>query len=166
MADPVRFQRVPMRQREGQDEGGAFTDPVFDDEYYGRDRSGGRARTIALGMGVLVGAVIAGAAAWYVFGPGGEASRGQTPLIAAQPEPYKVRPENPGGLKIENQDKLVYERVGGGAPEPGVENILPPPERPKALVAAAPDPKPAPPATVVKAPAAPVETPAQPAAPP
>ena len=76
---------------EGRDEGGgSFTDTAFDDEYYGRDRAGGRARTIALALGVLVGAVIAGTAAWYVFGPGGSGNQGQTPLIVAEPEPFKV----------------------------------------------------------------------------
>jgi cell division septation protein DedD len=132
MTGSMRFLRMPVHQSEGRDEGGTLTDPVFDDEYYGRDQAGGKARTIGLVVGVVAGAIIAGTAAWFVFGPGGGAERGQTPLIVAEPEPFKVRPDNPGGLQVENQDKLVYGRIGDGARAPGVENILPSPETPKA----------------------------------
>jgi hypothetical protein len=166
MPDLVRFQRIPLRQSEGRDEGGgSFTDTAFDDEYYGRDRGGGRARTIALALGVLVGAVIAGTAAWYVFGPGGSGNQGQTPLIVAEPEPFKVRPADPGGLQVENQDKLVYERVGGATPEAGIENILPPPEAPKFPIAAVPQPKPPAVETAVESPTPPAASPVAPSEP-
>ena len=135
-----RFLRIAVRQSEGKNEGGAsFTKPVFDDEYYGRDQAGGKARTIGLIVGVLVGAIIAGTATWFVFGPGGTAERGQTPLIAAEPEPFKVRPYDPGGLKVENQDKLVYERLSDSVTKPTIESILPPPEAPKAPISAPQD---------------------------
>ena len=158
MSDPLRFTRLPLRQSDGKEnDGGAFTDPVFDDEYYGRDQAGGKARTIGLAVGVLVGAAIAGTAAWFVFGPGGAAERGQTPLIVAEPEPFKVRPEDPGGLQVDNQDKRVYERLNGDAGQADVENILPPPEAPRSPAAAPPVPQPhvadAPPPTM-SAPAA------------
>ncbi|MBT5239199.1 MAG: SPOR domain-containing protein [Rhodospirillaceae bacterium] len=151
------FLRQPLRQSDGKDDGsGSFTDPVFDDDYYGRDQAGGRGRTIGLIVGVVAGAVIAGFAAWTVFGPGSDSDGGRAPLIVAEPEPYKVRPKDPGGLQVENQDKLVYERVGGASSTPGAENILPPPEAPKA-------PEPAP--VVVTPPPMPVvvvEPPAKP----
>ena len=132
----------PLRQSDGKDDGsGSFTDPVFDDDYYGRDQAGGRGRTIGLIIGVVAGAVIAGAAAWTVFGPGSNSGAPRTPLIVAEPEPYKMRPDEPGGLQVENQDKLVYGRLSGVTPEPGVESILPPPEAPKAPE---PDPVPVP----------------------
>ena len=151
------FLRQPLRQSDGKDDGsGSFTDPVFDDDYYGRDQAGGRGRTIGLVVGVVAGAVIAGVAAWTVFGPGSATEGGRTPLIVAEPEPYKVKPKDPGGLQVENQDMLVYDRVGGASSAPGAENILPPPETPKA-------PEPAP--VVIAPPSAPVavvETPAKP----
>lgn len=155
------YLKQPLRQADGKDEGGSFTDPVFDDEYYGRDQAGGRGRTIALVAGVVVGAVIAGAAAWTVFGPNSDGTAGQVPLVVAEPDPYKVRPDDPGGLQVENQDKLVYERLNGANSEPGAENILPPPETPKqpvvpvvpvAPVAVAPEP---PEPVVAAAPSAP-----------
>lgn len=165
------YLRTPLRQPAGKDGGGtdegggSFTDPVFDDEYYGRDKAGGRGRTIALVAGVVVGAVIAGAAAWTVFGPNSDGTAGQVPLIVAEPEPYKVRPDDPGGMQVENQDKLVYERLDGAASEPGVENILPPPEMPKEPVAPPAPPEPVaatPEPVVVETPAAPEITPVEP----
>jgi cell division septation protein DedD len=152
MSHKGRFFSQLVRQSEGKgDGGGSFTDPVFDDEYYGRDKDDGKGRTIGLAIGVVIGAVIAGFAAWTVFAPGSGRDTAEAPLIVPQPEPYKVRPENPGGMQVENQDKLVYERLGGEAPQPEAENILPPPETPK--VPEAPP--------VVQAPAAPEPAPVQ-----
>lgn len=139
MSHQGQFLRHPLRQSDGKEDGGSFTDPVFDDEYYGRDQAGGKGRTIGLVVGVVVGAIIAGAAAWTVFGPGADQDAARTPLIVANPEPYKARPDDPGGMQVENQDKLVYERVGGATAPAGAENILPPPEAPKAP---APEPEP------------------------
>jgi len=149
MSRPGSYMPQPLRQSEGKGEGGSFTDPVFDDEYYGRDKSDGKGRTIGLAVGVVVGAVIAGFAAWTVFAPGSGRNTTDAPLIVPQPEPYKVRPDDPGGMEVANQDKLVYERVGGDAPSPGAENILPPPEAPRAPeqappAPATPDPEPEP----------------------
>lgn len=162
MSQQGQFLRQSVRQADGKDDGGSFTDPVFDDEYYGRDKEGGKGRTIGLIIGVVVGAIIAGAAAWTVFGPGAGQETARTPLIVAKPEPYKSRPDDPGGMQVENQDKLVYERVGGATAPPGAENILPPPEEPRAPeiapeIAAEPAPE-----VVVEsapAPAAPVSVP-------
>ena len=33
------------------------------------------------------------------------------PLIRANPEPYTISPQNPGGMKILHQDKEIYQRV-------------------------------------------------------
>ena len=59
---------------------------------------------------------------------------GAIPLVRAEPGPVKVRPENPGGLRVPDRDKLVYDRIQGrnGGPEParGPERLLPPPEQP------------------------------------
>ncbi len=56
---------------------------------------------------------------------------GSVPLIKAAAGPVKVRPDNPGGLKVPYRDKLVYDRMkkaSGG--ERGPERLLPPPEQP------------------------------------
>ncbi len=52
------------------------------------------------------------------------------PLIEADEGPTKKRPEDPGGLAIPNQDKLVYQALDGDSAEETVERLLPPPEEP------------------------------------
>ncbi|RZI45215.1 SPOR domain-containing protein [Candidatus Finniella inopinata] len=52
-------------------------------------------------------------------------------LIEAEPGPFKVKPENPGGSEIPYQDKLIYGRISPGTEAP-VERLLPPPEQPMA----------------------------------
>jgi outer membrane biosynthesis protein TonB len=54
----------------------------------------------------------------------------QIPLIKAQTTPLKVRPSEPGGMTVPNQDKLIYDRMQGGALPPEVERLLPEPEAP------------------------------------
>jgi hypothetical protein len=109
---------------------------------------------------VVLVVVGGGVGAWERYGDalmqvfsGGES---EAPLIKAAPGPVKVRPENPGGLKIPNRDKLVYDRINksseGGVGR-GPESLLPPPEQPL--------PKPAAPKTPEK----PLAEKLQPAAP-
>jgi cell division septation protein DedD len=65
--------------------------------------------------------------------PGGEA-----PLIQADQRAVKTRPEQPGGMKILNQDTMIY-NPGRQAP---AERLLAPPEEP--MVRPAPPPAPPP----------------------
>lgn len=111
-----------------------FTEDVFDDDYYrGRGRSSGS--PLGLVIGVLVGAALAGGAAWFVLKDRGVGSlpktSGGVPVVKADPSPYKIKPENPGGMQVENQDKTVYDRVSKADAPTRVENLLPPPEKPK-----------------------------------
>lgn len=98
---------------------------------------------VLLGLGVFAGII------WYAYSQGTRAgSETVAPILRAETGPTKVRPEQPGGLQVPHQDKLVYDRLNpGAATEPGVERLLPPPElpleRPKApepLVPAGPGP--------------------------
>lgn len=75
---------------------------------------------------------------WQTYGEGimtlMGGDEGGVPLVRAAPGPVKVRPENPGGLRVPDRDKLVYDRIQGGnggseAPR-GPERLLPPPEQP------------------------------------
>ena len=111
-----------------------FTDDVFTDDYYGRreGRAGG-SRSYSVLIGVTLGFVIAAGAGWYFLkGSGLTFTPGQVGFIKADPTPYKIRPDDPGGLQVENQDKLVYDRVAKGSAPARVENLLPPAEEPKA----------------------------------
>ncbi|MCC6915433.1 MAG: hypothetical protein IT566_17180, partial [Rhodospirillaceae bacterium] len=145
-----------------------FTDDVFS-EYHTRRKEAGA--PFGLIAGVVIGVAAVAGIGWYLWNSGalggGGSGNGVPQLVKADPDPYKVKPENPGGMQVENQDKLVYDRVAKGEAPPRVENLLPAPEEPKA------PPKPvAPPPEIAKAEAAPpVETakaeppPAEPAKP-
>ena len=61
------------------------------------------------------------------------------PLITASAEPWKVRPDDPGGLKIPNQGTLIYETLSTAEPEEAPERVLPPPEEPLAPPKPEPD---------------------------
>ncbi len=93
------------------------------------------------GLKLFVVLVLAGGAAgaWSLYGDalmqgfGGGGS--EVPLIKAAPGPVKVRPESPGGMRVPNRDKLVYDRMrkaaeGGVDGGRGPERLLPPPEQP------------------------------------
>lgn len=131
-----------------------FTDDVFS-EYQARrkDNSGASFGLIA---GLVIGVAAVGGIGWYMYSSGALTMGGQggTPqIVKADQEPYKVKPKDPGGMQVENQDKLVYDRVAKGEAPARVENLLPAPEEPKA------PPKPAAaPAEAAKPEPVPVET--------
>ncbi len=87
-------------------------------------------RGLWLTVAVLVLAAGAGGV-WYAmdaWAPGdGEP---KIHLIRAAAGPVKVRPENPGGMKVPDRDKLVYGRMQGNEEMPLVERLLPGPEQP------------------------------------
>ncbi len=103
----------------------------------------------------LVMAISAGGL-WIAYSKGRSHAAGEVPLIQADQGAVKTRPQQPGGMAIPDQDKLVYNQGKG---QPAVEKLLPPPETPL--------PRPAP-AAEVPSPAAaspPVATPLAPAPP-
>lgn len=60
---------------------------------------------------VLLIAVIGGSAAYYAFGTG---ENGDSDIVvAASDEPVRVKPTDPGGKTIPNQDRTVYETISG-----------------------------------------------------
>ena len=91
--------------------------------------------------GLLVAAVVAGVAVLggvAVFGMSMFGGGSDTPaLVRADPEPMKVRPENPGGTTVPNQDNEVYQRVSGGASDapPAQERLITATEEPVDMAA-------------------------------
>lgn len=80
---------------------------------------------------VLAVAAIAMAVGWLVGDSDDVAqTQAEAPLIKADAEPDKVRPEDPGGMEVANRDMLVYRRLDGGDGKPPVERLLPNPEQP------------------------------------
>ncbi|MGI9159636.1 MAG: SPOR domain-containing protein, partial [Saprospiraceae bacterium] len=88
----------------------------------------------------LVGIAVAGAAAWFLFSGSSSPTVPQTggvPTITADGTAYKVKPEEPGGMQVPNQDKQVYQRLNpneAAAPQAAssMEKLLPDPGQPKA----------------------------------
>jgi len=87
---------------------------------------------------VLAGVVIlggVGAYAWLGNGVPGIGGGGEPVVIAADTEPVKVAPENPGGKTVPNQDKAVYDRVAGVASQdPKQETLISSNEEPVDVV--------------------------------
>lgn len=93
-------------------------------------RGGGRRGLLGLGLAV-VGIVAFAGAILVVYGKGGGGTvDGAPPLLTADGTPTKMRPEQPGGIEVPHQDKLVYERLNERGAKPNVERLLPPPEQP------------------------------------
>lgn len=113
-------------------------DPEFEPIYQPRPR-----RRLGLRIVLMLLLVLGGgsAAAWYYYGdllfidPNQE-----IPLVRAEGDPIKIRPESPGGMEIPDRDKLVYDRIPGAEERQSVERLLPPPETPLPR----PEPEPAP----------------------
>lgn len=87
---------------------------------------------------------------WWAVKEPGKLSGGtsaEVPLVKADERSYKSKPSSPGGMDVPDQDKMVYNRLGGSdeAAKPPVERLLPPPEAPQV-----------PPPPAVSAPVAPV----------
>lgn len=65
-------------------------------------------RMLAIAGGLL-GVVAVAALGWWAFRSiGGGAS--SVPVVEADPRPFKVRPDDPGGLRVPNQSELILER--------------------------------------------------------
>ncbi len=81
----------------------------------------------------LVAAVAVGSGVTWLLMSSGESggTASAPPLIRADEKPIKVYPESPGGMNVDNADKLVYSRLRGETHKGEVERILPEPERPQ-----------------------------------
>ena len=85
------------------------------------------------GIGAALGmSAIFAVAAWYALQRSDlrPSVMAEVPLVKAEPGPVKEKPEDPGGLKIPNQDKLVFERITPKPEAPVAEKLAPPPEEP------------------------------------
>lgn len=96
----------------------------------------GRSNNRKIVASVVVVLTLGGFAAvmWNAYNQGQQTQGdGVVPLIQAENTPVKVKPEQPGGMDVPNQDKLIYDRLTPGqAPPNTIERLLPPPESPVA----------------------------------
>ncbi|RUM98702.1 hypothetical protein EET67_06260 [Pseudaminobacter arsenicus] len=121
-------------------------DPDFDEEMalpameQERQRPQRRGMLIAAIVGGV--AIIGGIGAFALSGGGADS---QTPaVVKADDGPIKVRPENPGGTKVPNQDNQVYDAVsrtaGAAAPQPQQEKLVTSAEEPVDMASQEPEP--------------------------
>jgi hypothetical protein len=85
-------------------------------------------RMMAMAGGV-VGVAALGAAGWMAYDKMGG---GSVPVVEADPKPIKVKPADPGGLRVPNQGEMILERPQARpqtAPNRGAE-LAPPAETP------------------------------------
>ena len=92
---------------------------------------GGTSRRVLRGFIVIAGVVGVSAFGLYAYNKGKEDGRTNIPpIIKPKDGPTKVRPEHPGGMKVPNRDKEVFDRFNEKTPRPKVEIILTAPEAP------------------------------------
>ncbi len=113
-------------------------------DYVDGPRGGGKSRW---GRRILTGlvavAALGGFAVVVVYSLDTAENNGDVapaPVVKAQSGPTKVKPAEPGGMNIPDQDKQVFARLDPNAPRTTVERLLPPPKR----VVGKPPPGPAP----------------------
>ena len=83
-------------------------------------------------LSVFAGITLAAVVGWFVLSPQYTEESSEIPVIRRPQTAIKIRPENPGGMDIPNQDKEVYNIVEKKDVDTTVvENLLPSPETPK-----------------------------------
>lgn len=105
----------------------------YDDDPYDDYDDGPRllARRLVQGGVALLAVVLFLGVVWYAYTWGSRsAATGDIPVVTAPEGDEKVKPEDPGGMDVPHQDKLVLNQDEDG--ESGqVERLLPPPEEPR-----------------------------------
>ena len=83
-------------------------------------------------LSIFAGITLAGVVGWFVLSPQYAQESSEIPIIRRPQTAIKIRPDNPGGMDIPNQDKDVYNIVEKkNVDNTVVENLLPTPETPK-----------------------------------
>ena len=88
-------------------------------------------------LGTVLGIGLAGIVSWFILSPNySSVEDAEIPVVRRPQAAIKVQPADPGGMEILNQDKTVYDIVEKKqAQDNKVENLLPPPEEPKLILA-------------------------------
>ncbi|RWF63400.1 MAG: SPOR domain-containing protein, partial [Mesorhizobium sp.] len=84
------------------------------------EREAAKPRSRGMMLAALVGAVVvAGGLGALAFSFGGKGGSEAPVIVKADNSPIKVKPQNPGGTVVPNQDNKVYDAVAkGGAAKP------------------------------------------------
>lgn len=79
-----------------------------------------------LGVAGLILVAVVGSIAFF----GREDRNEQVPVIEPTQKAVRVKPENPGGMVIPDQDKMIYNRLAAKETQTKVEKLFPEPEKP------------------------------------
>ena len=86
----------------------------FSDDYRGYDlddSEGARGPLILALVGGIM--LIFGAVIWNTYKAGVRTDAGALPIVYADAEPYKTRPDDPGGVVVPDQERRVYDELDG-----------------------------------------------------
>lgn len=74
--------------------------------------------------------------AWYAYNAGTKSVKTEELVLIEKPTnaPYKRLPDDPGGMQIPHQDKIVFNTFGENVPQSEEVKVAPPPEEPKPVV--------------------------------
>lgn len=84
---------------------------------------------LRLAVGIIMLVLVAGGI-WGAIGLLWPEDDGKIVLLKADNTPYKVKPDDKGGMQIPHQDKLIFNTVSSDGKMVTVERILPGPEQP------------------------------------
>jgi cell division septation protein DedD len=102
-----------------------------------------RSRRRLLGVVVALAALTGFAGiAWYATNKGQQNPGAVVPVISADVQPVKIRPAEPGGLKVPNRGMKVFELMTPAAEPQKIERLLPPSEKTMARPKAEPESSP------------------------
>lgn len=87
--------------------------------------SSGMRMAVALSATLLFGGVVWACAVLFM-----PPDNGEIKIIKADAAPYKGKPDQPGGMDIPDQDKLIFNAVSPDGKLVAVEHIMPGPEKP------------------------------------
>ncbi|MDR2902004.1 MAG: SPOR domain-containing protein [Lactobacillales bacterium] len=82
-----------------------------------------------IALSIFIGALLVVIAGFLFFGEEPEQPE-EMVMITASSSPVKVRPEQPGGLQIPDQEKMIYDRIRTDNVPVKVEKLFPEPEKP------------------------------------
>ncbi|MET3659720.1 SPOR domain-containing protein [Aquamicrobium ahrensii] len=136
------FSRQPYAAQQGVEDGFDYDPDAGEAMSEADDMDEQRPRSRMFLVAAVVGAVaLVGGIGAFALSFGGGDSGDAPVLVKADESPIKVKPENPGGAVIPNQDNKVYDMVAkGGKPvAPTQETLVSDAEQPVDVAARAPD---------------------------
>ena len=86
----------------------------FDNEDYQEEKRSGRKKLMAA---VLVGAVVSGLGLGFLYKNSNRSDGSEPATVVADARPVKETPRTPGGKQFPGGNKLIQDRLGGGAGE-------------------------------------------------